>query len=145
MPTNPPLIPATLIQAYLNSPYTYNKVRLHLNEHPAHLSLALPERWAMVTAFNPQSRQLPLQENQSRHLALQQAVRDLGFPVDFYVAGEEEWEEPGWFIRGIPLKAALQLGSDFDQNAVLYGSGQRVALVWVKPVRVMRLWWKAQD
>ncbi|WP_084571148.1 DUF3293 domain-containing protein [Deinococcus misasensis] len=145
MRANPPSIPATLIQAYLNSPYALNHIRLYLNEHPAHLPLALPERWAMVTAFNPQSRQLTLQENQSRHEALQQAVRALGFPVDFYVAGEGEWEEPGCLIRGISLKAALQLGSNFDQNAVLYGSGQRVALVWVKPVRIMRLWWTTQD
>ncbi|GEM48782.1 DUF3293 domain-containing protein [Deinococcus cellulosilyticus] len=131
----------TLIQAYLNSPYTYNSTRLHLGESRSELSVVFPERWAMVTAFNPESRQLTPEENQERHAALEVAVRQLGHPVDHYVAGEGEWEEPGCFIRGISLAEAVQLGRDFQQNAVLFGVGSRVALVWVDPVIAVRMWW----
>lgn len=131
----------TLIQAYLNSSYTYSQTRLHLDPSPHDLPIVFPERWAMVTAYNPESRQQTAEENQKRHEDLEAQVRQMGFPVDHYVAGEGEWEEPGYLIRGIPLAAAAQLGKDFEQNAVLFGVGARVALVWLDPLLVVRMWW----
>ncbi|GGJ30764.1 DUF3293 domain-containing protein [Deinococcus roseus] len=130
-----------LIQTYLSSPYTLQGHRLCLKDRPETVPVHFPERWAMVTACNPHSQKLAAALNQQRNAALSEAIQNLGCLFYGYRAGEGDWEEAGFLIQDISLAASVRLGKNFQQNAVLYGTGNRVALVWLEPLLLIRMWW----
>lgn len=134
----------TLMQAYLNSSYTFQEVTLQLQDTPGEAQVPFPPVWGMLTAYNPQSMQLTARDNQQRHQRLTEEIRSMGLVPEDYIGGEGEWTEPGCLVRNLTLRQTLDLGQQFDQNAVLWGSGNRVALVWVTPLLITRHWFAAQ-
>lgn len=88
--------------------------------------------WAFVTAFNPRSEQLTEQENAERNAALQKILEENNFR---FLAGRGEgagWQpEASFFILDIDRAAAIRLGKQFEQNAVVTGQiGKSPELVW---------------
>ncbi|MFK7601749.1 DUF3293 domain-containing protein [Deinococcus sp. SM5_A1] len=96
--------------------------------------------WTIVTAWNPDGQQQPKADNlrAERELLALIASRP-HFPG---VNGEGEWAEPSVILPGLSLRQAAELGRHFAQAAVIYGAGQRVALVWLESdrMRVERFW-----
>ncbi len=90
--------------------------------------VALPagSSWAIITAENPRSRQLPDLENVRRRGLLRQRIDEAGnwrsFPT-VAVCPQSEWPpEHGVLVAGIAEDAAISLAQDFDQHGILWGS-----------------------
>jgi len=90
--------------------------------------------WTFLSAANPRSKPLCLQENRKRHETLMQWLDDSGY---VYLQGEGIPDEAGWhpepsvLIFGMRCEDAAELARRFLQNAVLCGSlGEPSLLVW---------------
>ncbi len=93
------------------------------------------ESWALLSACNPASIPLSVEENGQRHAALIAAVNAAGLRHLPAIANDpdREWpDEPGLLLCDPPPGFAEQLGRDFGQNAVLIGTlGAAVELRWL--------------
>jgi hypothetical protein len=98
-------------------------------------------RWAILTAHNPEGRRQSAHLNEAAQSRLQERLS--AYPLRIGVNGEGAWSEASLLVAGLPLRSALQLGQEFAQVAVLYGVGQRAALVWCASGRAQRLWMSA--
>ncbi len=90
------------------------------DEAPLTLPAALqPSAW-ILTAWNPWSQPLSLEENQRRNEALQVALQELAVRVYPAVgrAREGDWWEASFAVVGLDEASALSLGRRFGQNAV---------------------------
>ncbi|MEM7130768.1 MAG: DUF3293 domain-containing protein [Chloroflexota bacterium] len=79
--------------------------------------------WAFITAYNPYSQLLPLQENENRQNLLKDVLSMSGY--EFYagegVGDSTEWPpEPSLFILGLSCQKAMALGMVFEQNALIF-------------------------
>jgi hypothetical protein len=91
-------------------------------------------RWALITAHNPQSLQLPARENERRDAALKRKLHARGlrwYPAEA-VGDDRAWPpELGVFVMGVSGGLAERLGRDFDQTAIVWGRvGGASELVW---------------
>ena len=134
-----------LQEAFLATSYGAATERFQLSERrqeTAHIPLFRSgERWAILTAWNPGAKRLTLAQNEVRQEKLQQALAGQRWYAG--VNGKGAWAEPSLIVNALPLQRALQLGRDFGQVAVLWGCGQRAALVWCASRRVERRWLSA--
>ena len=87
---------------------------------------------AIVTACNPHSKRLSADKNAARMRQLSHDVAEAGYPTITGVAiagvaidpaehphGERWPDEPNLLILGIPLPQARELGSTWQQNAIV--------------------------
>jgi len=93
--------------------------------------------WAIITAANPYSQALSLTENEARNVLLLQHLHQLGFYQCYPAEGrpdEGEWSpEPGFFIPNIKLPQALEIATQFEQNAIVFGNvSETPQVVWAK-------------
>ncbi|CAM3636315.1 DUF3293 domain-containing protein [Deinococcus saxicola] len=127
--------------AFLSASYGTPGERFHLVSEP---SAAAPSwaagMWAIVTAWNPDGQQQLRADNLRAECELLALI--VSRPHLPGVNGEGEWAEPSVVLPGFRLRQAAELGRRFNQAAVLFGVGQRVALVWLETdgVRVERFW-----
>ncbi|MBA2351881.1 MAG: DUF3293 domain-containing protein [Burkholderiales bacterium] len=81
--------------------------------------------WAYITACNPRSERLALEENQWRQTDLRNYLREMGYCI---FAGRGVAQEPGWppeesfLVIGISREAATMLATMLEQNAVVVGT-----------------------
>ncbi len=92
--------------------------------------------WAYVTASNPRSEKLDNENNRLRNAALTEQLVRQGFVI---YPGRGEPDQDDWvaeesvLILGMDASAALQLGAQFGQHAVLVGqAGGRAELQWCR-------------
>ncbi|MFC4637194.1 DUF3293 domain-containing protein [Deinococcus hohokamensis] len=124
----------TLRRAFLDTTYGPRHERFRLSPTPPAPgqgpSWVWPgQRWALITAWNPGGLRQPPAVNHTAQARLQAATR--AWPQQPAVNGHGEWAEPALLLLGLPLPEALRLGRAFGQAAVLFGTGLRVALVWL--------------
>ncbi len=88
--------------------------------------------FVIVTAHNPRSEKLSGEENERRHRELERVLleRRAAFGPSVGESPDGAWREEGVVVYDVSLEGALELGRRFEQHAVLYGQGGRVALVW---------------
>lgn len=99
--------------------------------------------WAYLTASNPRSEKLSPEINRLRNAALMEQVKQQEFVI---YPGRGEPDTGDWvaeesvLILGIDASAALRLGAQFDQHAVLAGeAGGPAKLMWCSaPGRELR-------
>ena len=75
--------------------------------------------WAIITAFNPQGRQVSEAENWERHGQLIKETRSLS-RIEAYGTAPKWQREYGFLLVGIALEEACEIGRKFDQAAILY-------------------------
>ena len=92
------------------------------------------EHWAILTAHNRHGVRQDAGQNERQQRQLELDLS--GFDCQRAVNGEGEWAEASVLARAITLRQALDLGRRHGQAAVLWGSGQRAALVWCRPPSV---------
>jgi hypothetical protein len=82
--------------------------------------------WALLTAWNPGSRQRPAAENHPRQNELRQTLEERGyriFPGENRAFPPGSWPpEPTFFTPALKRDEALELARFFGQNALLRGS-----------------------
>jgi hypothetical protein len=117
-----------LLEAYKNTKYTVfqndlvieiNKLNNKLNEL---LNKYNSTEWAFITAFNPYSNVLNIDENIKRHYELQR-LTDRYITFEGHGVGEDpSWEpELSLLIIGITKEDAMSIGNKFEQNAIIIG------------------------
>ncbi|AVQ11419.1 PF11697 family protein [Leptospira santarosai] len=81
--------------------------------------------WAYITAWNPKSIPLFLEENQKRNHLLEEKICAGAYP-SFRGKGigtDETWiPEESFLILGIAEKVVAALAIEFDQNSILVGT-----------------------
>ena len=78
---------------------------------------------AFISAYNPYSESLAAEENALRNQRLQADIKHLGFrSIDgFGKHPDGEWEaEDSFFVPGISLDGARELGAAYGQNAIVW-------------------------
>ncbi|MEO0769469.1 MAG: DUF3293 domain-containing protein [Cyanobacteria bacterium J06649_4] len=114
-------------------------ITIQVNVHSKALTQLLQQcqetDWTLVTAYNPYSQQLSSAENQENSLLLETAIQRLNLPYLPAVGRDSAgvWPpEVSWFAMGIDRQAAIALGKQFSQNAILYGTSATLPqLVWL--------------
>ena len=90
--------------------------------------------WALITAYNPYSEPLSIQENQKRNEALTTEMKPIYINLLSAVGRDEsgEWlPEESLFVMGINRGDAIEIGKKYCQNAILYGEiGKPPELLW---------------
>lgn len=81
--------------------------------------------WAFVSAYNPHSKALSIEENEKKHGQLLKEIekKKLSFSVGYGVPpNDDDWEaEKSLLILDISKKDALDLGKRYEQNAIVFG------------------------
>jgi len=126
----PPHIDQRLWEAYLSTTYRIlpAAIDLRIGQANHHLNEMLIDNnafsWAFITACNPRSLRLSANENQKRHLQLQQQLDTLAFSYceGLGIGNGSDWApEISWFIMGIGRKRAIEIGKEWEQNAIVIG------------------------
>jgi hypothetical protein len=123
---------ADLISAYRRTSFFANtdrgRIRVRIGEHNADLDALLRavgrRSWAYVTAYNPGSIVLSVEENADRQSALESGVQTAGYRIfaGEGVGDDGQWPpEPSLLILGIDRQAAIELGHRHGQRAVVWG------------------------
>lgn len=112
--------------------YSAKLERLHSRHHARHSHF--------ITAFNPESKRLPADENALRHSQLGEKLAALGVRR-LPAAGldpDGHWPpEPGYLVFDMLPKDVLTLGRAYEQNAVVaIGPDAIPALIVIAPPRV---------
>ena len=121
----------TLIQAYLATDYqvypTPSKtLHIRINQKNIELDQFLKghQSWAYITAWNPNSKVLPMEENKQRNEALVKILQTKGFV--YYpgkgVPDKGDWiPEASFLVVDLSKKAAIEIGQQYDQKAIVWG------------------------
>lgn len=124
-------IDPTLIDAYENTQYTIlePKVSILLNHKNPILDKWLEEKnvssWAFITAFNPYSILLPEEKNLAAQDLFREKIASLGLS---FLEGKGESAngdfptEDSLFIFGISKEKSMEIATELEQNAFLFGS-----------------------
>ena len=121
-----------LSTAYTTAIYKVGGLAFTLDAEETGTVLFSGRAFAVVTAHNPRSEKLSDEENERRHKELERVLleRNAAFGPSAGESPGGEWREEGVVVYDVSLEGALELGRMFEQHAVLYGQGERVALVW---------------
>jgi len=107
--------------------------------HPALDALLIgqgADAWAFLSAWNPASQRLADAENAARQRRLRDELTTLCLPIfsGHGVPDEGDWPpEASLLVLGVSEAAALRIGHDHGQNAVVVGThGGPARLVWCR-------------
>ncbi|WP_157501322.1 DUF3293 domain-containing protein [Lewinella sp. 4G2] len=139
LPGVAPAFHPALHREYCASVYVCHNFRLRSGSPNASFTDWIAARgyssYAFLTAYNPYSnRQLSRADNLALAQVLRNRIKDLA--IDAVPAAAVDvtgtWpEEVGLMLLGVDLGTALQLGREFQQNAILYGkTGNAAAVLW---------------
>ena len=121
-----------LVQRYLSTNYITNvqgdEVVLRIGElPPSALNLMSEARaiksWSIITAYNPYSVDLSEEENIARQAMLANTLANHGYESQpAHGQGEDaSWTEPSILVFGISYEMAMNIGTCFQQNAIVFG------------------------
>ncbi len=119
-------------QAYTLTHYKTPQVSFTLSTETTDVILFTGRNFAIITAHNPRSEMFSQEENDKRHQVLQNHLQEKKYEVEPSTGESPDgsWREEGFVIFDIELATALDMGQRFEQHAILYGQGNRVALAW---------------
>ncbi len=130
--SEPPRDPRAFQQAYLETIYHAAGTAFTLSSEPTNTTLFEGRAFGLITAANPFSTVLSDVENRARNQQMQRILEQLGlqFGPSLGTNRAGNWQEHGFVIWDVPETFVLNLGQQFDQNAIVYGVGHQVALAW---------------
>lgn len=91
-----------------------------------------PGPFALITAWNPGSRPLPLAENERRNAELAALLRGMGarlLPAEG-ASPDGSYREASFAAFGITAEQALEAARAFGQAAIAWHDGQGARLLW---------------
>lgn len=124
-------IDQSLLSAYLRTTYQVEQpaIQIHIGRSSRALQALLQKfgatSWVFITAWNPKSILLSQKENDARHEKLVEMVEKRGFPffIGYGIGADDTWQpEQSLLILGIPQKEAINLGQQFQQHAIVFGT-----------------------
>lgn len=133
-----------LLQAYRDALYRVNgELDFKVDQYSDQLQQLHAQHEAQhshfITAFNPESKRLPAEENAARHARLGEKLKALGVKK-MPAAGldpEGEWPpEPGYLVLNMKDEDVVAFGREYQQNAVVRIGADGIArLVVIAPVK----------
>jgi hypothetical protein len=89
-------------------------------------------RFALITAQNPRSTPLDADQNLALNMIMQTVLQAKGwsFGNSYGHNSDLSWSEAGFIVWDVELPDILRVARDFEQNAILYSDGSRLALSW---------------
>ncbi len=129
---NPVTDPKTFRQSYLETVYGAENLHFTLQDSLEGDLLWKGRPFALITAANPRSQVLSDDENRLRNAALEGEfiARGWKYGPSFGTDRAGTWREDGFIVWDETLDDLLELGREFDQNAIVYGASGWVALGW---------------
>ena len=122
---------AALIQAYIATDYqvyptTNDTLHIRINQHNKALDKFLQghQSWAYITAWNPNSKPLPIAENIQRNQSFVATLKkqDLIYYLGKGIPDQGDWiPEESFLIVDLSKEAALKLGQTYGQKAIIWG------------------------
>ena len=114
-------------------------IQLRIGEYSPQLNRLLEKynctTWTIITAFNPYSQRLSESENSQRHQSLIEFLQPLQLTIIDALGRDKSgsWTpEKSFFILGIDRLKAIDIGRNFEQNAIVYGElGKPPKLQWL--------------
>ena len=80
------------------------------------------EEWAYITPFNPYSKVLSEEQNELRYKQLRNKIVNYKNFEGEGVGKDLSWKpEKSFLILGITKAKAVEIGNEFEQNAIVYG------------------------
>jgi len=134
--SNPPTFNAELHRAFVATRFT---VELAGAVHDIRVGAPLPAPleeylaragetdWVYVTAWNPNSVPLPLDENRARQNALRQELESDHAILSGVGIGRDGWSEESLFVAGVDIEQAARIGQAHGQLCVVAGTAGGVA------------------
>jgi hypothetical protein len=124
--------PKDFRDAYLETIYRAAGSSFQYSSEPTDFRLFDGRTFSLMTAANPRSEPFSDADNDARNLEMQAVMESKGWSLEPSegVSPAGEWREPGFLIWDAPLEKVLQVGRNFGQNAVVYGTDGRIALAW---------------
>jgi hypothetical protein len=118
--------------AYLATTYHAAGLAICFSPTPTGTVLFEGRRFALISAQNPRSTPLLPDENLARNAMLQTVLMARGweFGSSFGHNKELSWSEAGFVVWDVDLPEIAAVARDFEQNAILYGAGEKIALHW---------------
>lgn len=125
-------------QAYALALYKTPTLTFTLTDNPTQTILFSNNPYSIITAHNPYSQKLSRKENERRHEQLENILQERGLEHSPSTGESPDgsWREEGFIIFDISLDDALDIGKGFEQHAIVYGQGNRVALAWCEDKRL---------
>jgi Protein of unknown function (DUF3293) len=125
-------------QAYLETIYHAHGVAFTLSDEPTQTRLFEGRAFTLITNANPRSVPLNDTENAARNRTMRCELERLnltfGPSLGTNVAGT--WREEGFIIWDTPHDVTLEIGHRYEQNAIIFGRGDRIALGWCDDQRL---------
>ncbi len=117
---------------YLATTYHAAGLDIRFSSTPTGQVLFTGRRFALISAQNPRSTPLEADENLARNAMLQTVLLAKGwsFGNSHGHNADLSWSEAGFIVWDVDLPEILSVAQDFEQNAIMYGEGQRLALCW---------------
>ena len=80
------------------------------------------EEWAYITPFNPYSNVLSEEQNEQRYKELKNKISDYIYFEGEGIGKDLSWKpEKSFLILGITKEKAIEIGNEYEQNAIVYG------------------------
>jgi hypothetical protein len=124
--------PKSFRQNYLETLYSAENVRFTLQDTLEGDKLWEGRLFALITAANPRSKPLSDEENNLRNAMLEGELLARGWKYgpSFGTDRAVSWKEDGFVVWDQTADDLLELGREFQQNAIVYGAAGWVALGW---------------
>ena len=118
--------------AYLATTYHAAGLAFRFSALETGLVLFAGRMFALISAQNPRSTPLSDEENLARNANLKAVLQARGWAFgDSYGQNLElSWSEAGFVVWDVSLQEMISLAQDFNQNAIVFGQGARIALCW---------------
>lgn len=139
---SPPSFDRRLLEAYLRTVYkvagppgfSFYAGRKISETAENWLSAKGCSSWAFITAWNPFSQPLSVDENRGRNCRLATDLNRKGWQnyPGFGTGPDEHWPpEESFWVLNIPPGEAVRLGKKFDQNALVWWESAQPACLWL--------------
>jgi len=124
--------PKTFRESYLEAIYGAESLRFTLHSALEGDLLWNGRLFALITAANSRSQVLSKGENKLRNAMLEGELiaRGWKYGSSFGTNRAASWREDGFIVWDETLDDVLELGREFEQNAIVYGASGWIALGW---------------
>jgi hypothetical protein len=118
--------------AYLATTFHAAGFAIAFSSTPTAVVLFQGRRFALISAQNPRSTPLSPEENLARNAMMRSVLTANGweFGSSFGHNPDLSWSEAGFVVWDVDLPDVAELAKTFEQNAIVYGEGEKIALHW---------------
>ncbi len=108
-----------LVEIYRKNEFVFGEVRFTIEDKIPDFQAP----WGIVTAWNPDNKVLPLEENIQRNRDLDAMLRGALYTLTHGVGGNDNHFEDSFLIENISFDETMRYGNVFGQYAIYWCDG----------------------